>query len=88
MEFCYLCGDRAWPGSDVWRDHSNHHHGNREKENTDGRMISSVYVDGYPFPGVYVQLDFLSEDEEREMVAGCDELEWTLSQSGRRKQVI
>lgn len=33
------------------------------------------------------QLDFLSENEEADLMKGIDEMPWELSQSGRRKQV-
>lgn len=65
-----MCGDKAWSGEDVWKDHSSH--------NKPG---------GFPFPGVYLQPNFLNEEEEAEMTKGCDAMEWDLSQSGRRKQV-
>lgn len=39
------------------------------------------------FPGVYIQLDFISELEENVLMKGIDEMPWELSQSGRRKQV-
>ncbi|XP_038215635.1 alpha-ketoglutarate-dependent dioxygenase alkB homolog 4 [Zerene cesonia] len=38
------------------------------------------------FPGVYIQLDFISEDEENELMKCIDEVPWDVSQSGRRKQ--
>ncbi|KAM5181771.1 alpha-ketoglutarate-dependent dioxygenase alkB homolog 4 isoform 2-T2 [Mantella aurantiaca] len=40
----------------------------------------------FPFPGVCLIEDFVTEDEEREMVRTMDQDEWRLSQSGRRKQ--
>ncbi|KAM9321520.1 alpha-ketoglutarate-dependent dioxygenase alkB homolog 4 [Gastrophryne carolinensis] len=40
----------------------------------------------FPFPGVCLIEDFVTEDEEREMVLAMDQDEWRLSQSGRRKQ--
>lgn len=41
----------------------------------------------FQFPGVFLWENFVSEDEERELVAAMDENVWRQSQSGRRKQV-
>lgn len=41
----------------------------------------------FSFPGVCLVEDFVTEDEETEMVHTMDLDEWRLSQSGRRKQV-
>uniref|UniRef100_A0A182PZD2 Isopenicillin N synthase-like Fe(2+) 2OG dioxygenase domain-containing protein n=1 Tax=Anopheles farauti TaxID=69004 RepID=A0A182PZD2_9DIPT len=41
---------------------------------------------GEEYPGVYIDLDFLSETEETNLLHGLDELPWDVSQSGRRKQ--
>ncbi|XP_044261340.1 alpha-ketoglutarate-dependent dioxygenase alkB homolog 4 [Tribolium madens] len=38
------------------------------------------------FPGIYIQLDFLSPEEETKLMKGIDEMPWDSSQSGRRKQ--
>ncbi|XP_012263823.2 alpha-ketoglutarate-dependent dioxygenase alkB homolog 4 [Athalia rosae] len=38
------------------------------------------------YPGVYIKLDFLSEDEAETLIEDLDALPWDLSQSGRRKQ--
>ncbi|KAL7834537.1 hypothetical protein SRHO_G00287840 [Serrasalmus rhombeus] len=40
----------------------------------------------FPFPGVFLWENFVSEDEERELVAKMDQEMWRESQSGRRKQ--
>ncbi|XP_051520512.1 alpha-ketoglutarate-dependent dioxygenase alkB homolog 4-like isoform X1 [Myxocyprinus asiaticus] len=40
----------------------------------------------FAFPGVFLWEDFVSEDEEKELVARMDENVWNESQSGRRKQ--
>ncbi|XP_051552422.1 alpha-ketoglutarate-dependent dioxygenase alkB homolog 4-like [Myxocyprinus asiaticus] len=40
----------------------------------------------FGFPGVFLWEDFVSEDEEKELVARMDEDVWRESQSGRRKQ--
>uniref|UniRef100_A0A8C2TBQ4 AlkB homolog 4, lysine demethylase n=1 Tax=Coturnix japonica TaxID=93934 RepID=A0A8C2TBQ4_COTJA len=40
----------------------------------------------FPFPGVFVMEEFVSEDEEAEMVEVMDRDEWKPSQSGRKKQ--
>ncbi|XP_063930498.1 alpha-ketoglutarate-dependent dioxygenase alkB homolog 4 [Zophobas morio] len=62
--------NKAWPGWD-FNDYKNH-----------------PYHDGEPidYPGVYIQLDFLTTHEEEELMTGIDGLPWDLSQSGRRKQ--
>ncbi|XP_053675711.1 alpha-ketoglutarate-dependent dioxygenase alkB homolog 4 [Anopheles nili] len=41
---------------------------------------------GEEYPGVYIDLDFLSNTEEANLLHGLDELPWDVSQSGRRKQ--
>lgn len=38
------------------------------------------------YSGVYIDLDFLSEEEEQKLIEDIDNLPWDLSQSGRRKQ--
>ncbi|KAJ9596707.1 hypothetical protein L9F63_012265 [Diploptera punctata] len=38
------------------------------------------------FPGIFIQLDFLSVEEEEILMKGIDEMIWDPSQSGRRKQ--
>lgn len=38
------------------------------------------------YPGIYIQCNFLSSDEETQLVNSLDQLPWDLSQSGRRKQ--
>ncbi|XP_053562227.1 alpha-ketoglutarate-dependent dioxygenase alkB homolog 4 [Bombina bombina] len=50
--------------------------------------IKNTESDGYwfPFPGVCLIPDFVTEEEEKEMVNLMDKDEWKLSQSGRRKQ--
>ncbi|XP_053473956.1 alpha-ketoglutarate-dependent dioxygenase alkB homolog 4 [Ictalurus furcatus] len=40
----------------------------------------------FPFPGVFLWENFVSEEEERELVAQMDQNIWRESQSGRRKQ--
>ncbi|XP_074528616.1 alpha-ketoglutarate-dependent dioxygenase alkB homolog 4 [Halichoeres trimaculatus] len=40
----------------------------------------------FPFPGVFLQENFISEEEEKELISGIDENVWNESQSGRRKQ--
>ncbi|XP_055389442.1 alpha-ketoglutarate-dependent dioxygenase alkB homolog 4 [Condylostylus longicornis] len=42
--------------------------------------------DGIDFPGMLVQLNFLSVNEGEELTKSLDELPWCDSQSGRRKQ--
>lgn len=41
----------------------------------------------FPFPGVTLIEDFVTQEEEAEMVQLMDREPWKLSQSGRRKQV-
>ena len=38
------------------------------------------------FPGILIVEDFISEDEETQLLADLDVLPWDVSQSGRRKQ--
>ncbi|XP_049599248.1 alpha-ketoglutarate-dependent dioxygenase alkB homolog 4 isoform X1 [Syngnathus scovelli] len=38
------------------------------------------------FPGVFLWEDFLSEEEEKELISSMDKDVWNLSQSGRKKQ--
>lgn len=45
------------------------------------------FRDEVELDGLMLVHDFISEDEERELVAEIDKKEWALSQSGRRKQV-
>ncbi|XP_019729058.1 alpha-ketoglutarate-dependent dioxygenase alkB homolog 4 [Hippocampus comes] len=40
----------------------------------------------FPFPGVFLWEDFLSEEEEEELISSMDKDTWNLSQSGRKKQ--
>ncbi|XP_061608968.1 alpha-ketoglutarate-dependent dioxygenase alkB homolog 4 [Phyllopteryx taeniolatus] len=40
----------------------------------------------FPFPGVFLWEDFLSEEEEKELISSMDRDVWNLSQSGRKKQ--
>lgn len=42
----------------------------------------------FPFPGVFLWENFISEEEEEELIRTMDEDVWTESQSGRRKQVM
>lgn len=38
------------------------------------------------YSGVYIDLNFLNEEEEKRLIEGIDGMPWDLSQSGRRKQ--
>lgn len=38
------------------------------------------------YPGVYIKLDFITKEEEDELINNIDEVPWDISQSGRRKQ--
>lgn len=44
-------------------------------------------AEGLAFPGIHVQTDFISAEEEKALTCGFDGLDWDTSQSGRRKQV-
>lgn len=41
----------------------------------------------FPFPGVFLTEEFISKDEESEIVELMDRDDWKPSQSGRKKQV-
>ncbi len=47
----------------------------------------SVSQQSFAFPGIFLWENFVSEDEERELIASMDQDVWRESQSGRRKQV-
>uniref|UniRef100_A0A182WHJ8 exodeoxyribonuclease III n=1 Tax=Anopheles minimus TaxID=112268 RepID=A0A182WHJ8_9DIPT len=72
--FCPRC-NKIYPGWDwqkVLAEHADTpQHGGAQGEN---------------YPGVYIDLDFLSTAEEADLLQGLDELPWDISQSGRRKQ--
>jgi alkylated DNA repair protein alkB family protein 4 len=54
-----------------------------------GRQISECGLhpeQGKPLPGIKFFLDFVSADEEDQLIRDLDLLPWDLSQSGRRKQ--
>lgn len=42
----------------------------------------------FPFPGVFLWENFISEEEEKELISNMDQDVWNQSQSGRRKQVM
>ncbi|KAI5608390.1 alpha-ketoglutarate-dependent dioxygenase alkB-like 4 isoform 1, partial [Silurus asotus] len=48
--------------------------------------VAGNIQEAFPFPGVFLLENFVSEDEERELVASMDQEIWRESQSGRRKQ--
>ncbi|KAJ2952557.1 hypothetical protein O0L34_g6879 [Tuta absoluta] len=62
--------NKAWKGWDMDLYKEHPHH--------EGESID--------FPGIYIQLDFLSDDEEEKFMKNIDEMPWDTSQSGRRKQ--
>ncbi|XP_049780620.1 alpha-ketoglutarate-dependent dioxygenase alkB homolog 4-like [Schistocerca cancellata] len=62
--------NKAWEGS-CMKDYKTH---------------SAHEGDAIEFPGIYIQLDFLTPEEEAILINGIDEMPWDLSQSGRRKQ--
>lgn len=41
----------------------------------------------FPFSGVFLWENFISEEEEKELICAMDQDVWKESQSGRRKQV-
>lgn len=62
--------DKAWSGWDI----------NIYKQHPNHQGTSIDY------PGVYIKLDFISKEEEEELIKNIDEVPWDVSQSGRRKQ--
>lgn len=52
----------------------------------DDNVHSNHKGESIDFPGIFLQLDFISPNEESNVVENIDELPWNLSQSGRRKQ--
>ncbi|RZF35459.1 hypothetical protein LSTR_LSTR014846 [Laodelphax striatellus] len=69
--YVYCCFcNKAWESDD------NSEHGNHP--NHSGKSIN--------FPGVFIQLEFISQNECDELMNGLDSLPWDTSQSGRRKQ--
>lgn len=42
--------------------------------------------DSITYPGVFIEPNFLSEEEERMLMINIDEVPWNISQSGRMKQ--
>lgn len=62
--------NKAWKGWDV--------NSYKEHPNHTGEPIA--------YPGVYIKLNFLSEEEERMFMRNIDEVPWNISQSGRMKQ--
>lgn len=42
----------------------------------------------FPFPGVFLWENFISEEEEERLIRMMDQDVWNESQSGRRKQVM
>lgn len=49
--------------------------------------VSHVVGRYVEFPGIILLPDFLTKEEEREILCKIDEHDWVESQSGRRKQV-
>lgn len=62
--------DKAWPGWDIELYKQHPYHKG----------------DAIDYPGVFIQLDFLSTEEATTLMKSLDELPWEASQSGRRKQ--
>lgn len=61
---------KAWPGWDM--------NLYRLHPNHSGEPID--------YPGIFIEMDWLSEEEEKQLIVGMDEMPWDVSQSGRRKQ--
>ncbi|XP_058121112.1 alpha-ketoglutarate-dependent dioxygenase alkB homolog 4 [Anopheles ziemanni] len=72
--YCPRC-DKIYPGWDVEKILAEH-------SDTPAHGGES----GEDYPGVYIDLEFLSSEEEMKLLRGLDELPWDVSQSGRRKQ--
>ncbi|XP_014086244.1 alpha-ketoglutarate-dependent dioxygenase alkB homolog 4 [Bactrocera oleae] len=71
FSFCPLC-ERLFEGWNPWEVRDQHpEHNNHE---------------GLPFPGMFVQEQFLCTNESEELMENLDVLPWAISQSGRRKQ--
>uniref|UniRef100_A0A3P9A0E7 AlkB homolog 4, lysine demthylase n=1 Tax=Esox lucius TaxID=8010 RepID=A0A3P9A0E7_ESOLU len=53
-------------------------------------LRQAVHSDGgplsFPFPGIFLWDNFVSEEEERELITNMDLDAWKVSQSGRQKQ--
>jgi len=62
--------DKAWPGWDI--------NLYKDHPNHQGNPVD--------FPGTYIQLDFLNQDECEKLINSLDSIPWDISQSGRRKQ--
>ncbi|KAK2579294.1 hypothetical protein KPH14_008252 [Odynerus spinipes] len=62
--------DKAWPGWDIELYKQHPHH----------------IGDAIDYPGVFIELDFLSTEETTTLIKSLDKLPWEPSQSGRRKQ--
>ncbi|XP_047462182.1 alpha-ketoglutarate-dependent dioxygenase alkB homolog 4 [Mugil cephalus] len=56
---------------------------NPETRQADGEGAEAP---SFPFPGVFLWEDFISEEEEKELISTIDKDAWNQSQSGRRKQ--
>lgn len=57
----------------------------------DAETKQAVSSDGaaasFPFHGVFLWENFISEEEEEHLISSMDQNPWNESQSGRRKQV-
>lgn len=42
----------------------------------------------FPFPGIFLWENFITEEEEEHLISTIDQNMWNESQSGRRKQVM
>lgn len=62
--------NKAWQGYDIYEYRSHPNHSGKS----------------FPLDGVYIQEDFISEEEAKNVMKELDDLPWDKSQSGRRKQ--
>uniref|UniRef100_A0A8R1U197 Fe2OG dioxygenase domain-containing protein n=1 Tax=Onchocerca volvulus TaxID=6282 RepID=A0A8R1U197_ONCVO len=62
-----------------------HNSANRINE-TENKFEFQIFEDYLVVPGLHVVSDFLSEEEEVDLIRAIDKTDWVPSQSGRRKQ--
>ncbi|XP_052867048.1 alpha-ketoglutarate-dependent dioxygenase alkB homolog 4 [Anopheles cruzii] len=72
--YCPLCS-KIYPGWDVEKVMNEH-----------SAVPSHRGTAGEEYGGVYIDLNFLSMEEETQLLDALDEMPWDVSQSGRRKQ--
>lgn len=82
---CLLCEDLKGKGpKDVQQPKGVHRFQYDPEESL--AMCRDGKASSFPFPGVFLWENFISEEEEVELVRQMDQNQWHLSQSGRRKQ--